>query len=312
MLIARRNTVLMIVCFVLIASTGLFAVDFIPTDDTYIRADENEYENYGAEEEVYVRQISVSSTDLKYNRHGYVKFDVTSFTGEIGSAELQMTVTRATGSTDLGTIPNVNFYLLDDADDGWEELVLTHNSAPASFANPPSNEMFSFEFNIHVSDDPDTTYTFDVTEWVAADANGIISIVMIDMSQASTTLKVHSKENTAGGAPMTLVLTEATAIDSELDETPKVFQLAQNYPNPFNPSTTIDYSLEQTTELSIVVYDVLGNQVKTLVNNTVQAGNHSIVWDGTNMENSAVTTGIYFCQMTGNNMTKTLKMVLSK
>lgn len=276
MRVAIRKTTWLVMSLVLIVSTGLFGTDFLPTDDTYIRAADDEYTNFGTEEEVYVRQVSPTG-DAKYNRAGYVKFDISSYTGTIGYAELQMTVIRTKGSATLGTEARIDFFLLDDADDGWSESVINWNNAPAHWDNTPSNYLFSFEFLPHATDDPDTTYTFDVTQYVAADANGIISFFMADTVQVNSTSQFWSKENTNGSPPITLVITESTGLESDVDKTPSAFSLAQNYPNPFNPKTTIDFSLKQNADLNITVFDILGNQVKTLANSMVHAGDRKSV-----------------------------------
>lgn len=71
------------------------------------------------------------------------------------------------------------------------------------------------------------------------------------------------------------------------------YTLNQNFPNPFNPSTTISYQLTKTDKISIKVYDMLGKEVKTLVNGVVTAGTHTAVWDGTNNSGAQVASGIY-------------------
>jgi hypothetical protein len=71
------------------------------------------------------------------------------------------------------------------------------------------------------------------------------------------------------------------------------YMLHQNFPNPFNPSTTISYQLTKTEKISIKVYDMLGKEVKTLVNGVVNSGTHTAVWNGTNNAGSQVASGIY-------------------
>jgi hypothetical protein len=73
----------------------------------------------------------------------------------------------------------------------------------------------------------------------------------------------------------------------------KTYTLHQNYPNPFNPSTSITYDLSIADNISLKVYDLLGQEVKTLVNGDVSAGSHTVVWNGTNNSGSQVASGIY-------------------
>jgi len=77
------------------------------------------------------------------------------------------------------------------------------------------------------------------------------------------------------------------------DPLPQVFDLAQNYPNPFNPSTTIEYSLPQRANVTLRIYDMLGQEVRTLATGVREAGNFKVVWDGRNNTGYTVSTGLY-------------------
>ncbi|HRI46487.1 MAG TPA: FlgD immunoglobulin-like domain containing protein [Ignavibacteriaceae bacterium] len=93
---------------------------------------------------------------------------------------------------------------------------------------------------------------------------------------------------------------------------PISFEVAQNYPNPFNPSTTINFALP-TKELVIVkVYDVLGKEVKTLINEEKEAGYHSINWNGDNQFGQKVSSGNYMVRIVSGAKVKTIKMTLMK
>jgi hypothetical protein len=76
------------------------------------------------------------------------------------------------------------------------------------------------------------------------------------------------------------------------------FDLKQNYPNPFNPTTTIDYQVAQYTNVSITIFNVLGKEVRNLVNEYKEAGNYQVVWDGRDNDGQRVASGLYFYQMT--------------
>jgi len=93
---------------------------------------------------------------------------------------------------------------------------------------------------------------------------------------------------------------------------PEGFGLSQNYPNPFNPSTNFKYSLPNNSDVKIVVYDLFGREVKTLVNETKAAGEYTITWNGKDNYNKQVSTGVYFYNMRAGNFTKTMKMMLMK
>ncbi len=89
--------------------------------------------------------------------------------------------------------------------------------------------------------------------------------------------------------------------------------LRQNYPNPFNPETTITFALKtKSTNFELSVYNVKGQLVKTLVNGTVEAGVHSVVWNGTNNQDHTVASGVYYYKLKSENQTLTKKMILMK
>jgi|GEM_PF-1589876 len=91
-----------------------------------------------------------------------------------------------------------------------------------------------------------------------------------------------------------------------------VNRLWQNQPNPFNPRTTIKYSLAQSGPVQIMIYDVNGRLVKTLVNGMKPAGPNSEVWDGTNDQNHKVGSGIFWAQMKAGSFVSNKKMVVLK
>ena len=93
---------------------------------------------------------------------------------------------------------------------------------------------------------------------------------------------------------------------------PGEFALHQNYPNPFNPVTTINYDLAKDGHVSIVVYDLLGREVNTLVNEVQNAGYASIRWDGTDNLGKTLASGMYFYQMYTGDFILVRKMVLLK
>ena len=90
------------------------------------------------------------------------------------------------------------------------------------------------------------------------------------------------------------------------------YELKANYPNPFNPSTNIEYSLKNTSEVSLVIYNLLGEKVRTLVNETQAADRYRITWDGTNDIGLKVASGIYIYKLTAGNFTDSQKMILMK
>ncbi len=88
------------------------------------------------------------------------------------------------------------------------------------------------------------------------------------------------------------------------------FRLNQNYPNPFNPSTTIRYNLPKESRVSLKIYNVLGQEVRTLVNRREGSGEHFVVWDGRNHLRHAVSSGVYLYRLEVDGKARVRKMML--
>ena len=93
---------------------------------------------------------------------------------------------------------------------------------------------------------------------------------------------------------------------------PRQFALDQNYPNPFNPATTIRYELPQAAQVTLKLYNLLGQEVSTLVNERQEAGFHTILWNGRNGAGRTVASGVYFYRLEAGEFAKVKKMLLVK
>ncbi len=90
------------------------------------------------------------------------------------------------------------------------------------------------------------------------------------------------------------------------------FSLNQNTPNPFNPNTEIEYSIPNDSNVNIIIYDLMGNEIKTLINKYKQFGQYNVIWDGTDNSGKKVVGSIYFYKLQAGDFTQTRKMVLLK
>ncbi len=90
------------------------------------------------------------------------------------------------------------------------------------------------------------------------------------------------------------------------------YHLYQNYPNPFNPNTTIEFNLPTRSVVTLLIYNLLGQQVKELINQKFSAGNYRVTWDGINNSGVKVSSGIYLYRIKTESFTATKKMVLLK
>ncbi len=106
----------------------------------------------------------------------------------------------------------------------------------------------------------------------------------------------------------------ATGIDNPPGggDLPANFSLEQNYPNPFNPTTTIEFALPRSSHVVLTIYNIVGQRVRELINGTLSAGIHRIVWDGRGLNGVAVSSGVYFYQISTDRNTEARKMLLLK
>lgn len=109
-----------------------------------------------------------------------------------------------------------------------------------------------------------------------------------------------------------LTIGSPTGVLENVAGLPKEFALDQNYPNPFNPSTTIKFALPKDAMVILKVYDVLGREVRTLVNERVSAGFQQVVWDGRNEFGAQVASGMYIYHISAGAFVSTKKMMMLK
>jgi hypothetical protein len=96
-------------------------------------------------------------------------------------------------------------------------------------------------------------------------------------------------------------------LDSQNPAAPNEFALSQNYPNPFNPTTSIKYSIADSRFVRLNVYDILGQEVASLVNELKQPGEYSALWDASNLP-----SGIYIVRLSAGSFVQSEKMLLTK
>ena len=105
----------------------------------------------------------------------------------------------------------------------------------------------------------------------------------------------------------------ASAIGEEPSvNAPAVFALKNNYPNPFNPTTTIEYSLDKADDVTINIYSVTGQLVRTLTNESMSAGTHTVTFNGLDNNGNSLSSGIYFYTLQNSVQSITKKMILMK
>ena len=150
--------------------------------------------------------------------------------------------------------------------------------------------------------------TVSATETVYYDGNITIGEVYYYRIAA-----VDSAENMSELSEQITVFTDTpTDTRSSPDALPEYFELKQNYPNPFNPETNFNYSVAEQTEVSLIIYDLLGRKVKTLVYERKGPGTYTVKWKGVDESGNQIGTGIYFARLAAGSFSQIRKIVLQK
>jgi hypothetical protein len=140
---------------------------------------------------------------------------------------------------------------------------------------------------------PNDTVTLIVSQLMARGTSNLNSVTKLK-EYALTAWEVYN-----GGF--------SVGIQNISTEIPSAYSLSQNYPNPFNPNTNVKFSIVNAGEVKLVVYDVMGREVQTLVNESLQAGTYEATFDG-----SMLNSGVYFYKLIANGQSETKKMLMIK
>jgi len=138
------------------------------------------------------------------------------------------------------------------------------------------------------------------------------SYSFVDENLSSGIYKYRLKQIDYDGTFTYLPTGQAGSNEIEVEITPSEFALEQNYPNPFNPSTSIQYAIGNKQFVQLKVYDVLGNEIATLVNEEKSAGSYEVEFDVAQDSRPAIASGIYFYKLQAGEFIQTKKMILIK
>ena len=164
--------------------------------------------------------------------------------------------------------------------------------------------------NSYVTDDDDSNCSYACAYGPAAIGSSYVGLCLpAGMYTLEIYVYSYRDENcTAGSTPIDFdICYDFCGGVSSTHDTPVSFELGNAFPNPFNPSTTIEFTMAETANASLKVYNVAGAEVATLVNGLVGAGAQSVVFDASNL-----TSGVYFYALEVAGTVQTRKMVLAK
>jgi hypothetical protein len=241
----------------------------------------------------YSNQYGCLTTPFMTRRAVPTPLSVTVLDQRIPGDSIKATITV----TILSNLPSGSYYLRVMA----IERIITYPYPPGTNGESVFPDVFrhSYPTSQGTSISPNAgTYTFDFRYkrdpvWVDS---MIYTLAFVQND--------NNKEVLNSGRPLNITVTGKQTYSNEI---PGKFELMQNYPNPFNPSTFITFTMPKDNYVTLKVYDLLGNEIKTLVDGFHKAGSYNIFFDG-----SELATGVYMYKLTAGDFTDTKKMVLVK
>ncbi len=263
-----------------VGAGDLAELNFEATQDGQVQLSAPD-KNFGALSTTRVEQGASAS---------YLQFELDDLPGEIQSARLRLFATE--NSVRGGAVYAVaNAYATGKQ--GWTERNLTAANAPRIESAPVA----------HIGRvKADSFVEVDVTAAVADKRTVSLAITSTESDRASYSTRegLHAPQLVVEIKGKTVEV-EASSPKSQTTEKPQLpeqFSLSQNYPNPFNAGTTIQYGLPAETRVRLIVYNLLGQEVKTLVDEIQEAGFKRAQWFGKDNANRDVASGIYFVRLT--------------
>ena len=187
----------------------------------------------------------------------------------------------------------------------WDESSDANDDLLMYLMSATSNEIGNLDVDIIA-----TSFSVPYVDIIEALTDNNVTVATIEWT-VHVTDGIDTVE--ADNAPFTVAIDGGYAMGTFTEALiPEVFALHQNYPNPFNPITTLRYDLPENSYVNVTIYDMLGRQVKSLINQTQDAGYKSIIWNATNNYGEPVSAGVYLYQVHAGEFVQTRKMVLLK
>ena len=302
------------------------------------------YESTGEDAYEYQTDFYVSTSAYERGNQSMIVTDINSD----GSNEL-FAVTSGTNTLDGGTLLSPGyFYAVSGTDDvsqlsfdnfnyftsyigGLREISrgdADGDGVPNLYIAGHYNEaVYDWEF---VGDDPfgvtsytehvifmdDTTDDFTTTGSALEQDQGKVRVAKLftgDIDNDGNGDLVFSSASFAADKPHIFMIEHDEELKNENEpQIPSKFNMSQNYPNPFNPSTQFSYTLPESGNIELAIYDITGKMVYKFHDGFQRAGNHNILWTGVNQNQKTVPSGVYLCQLKMESNTITKKMVVSK
>jgi phosphatidylserine/phosphatidylglycerophosphate/cardiolipin synthase-like enzyme len=202
--------------------------------------------------------------------------------------------------------------VLDNGTDTGSQFAFLKSSGVDILLDPNSNALLHHKYGL-VDADLTTATQYVITgshNWTTAaeSSNNENTLILVSNRIANLYLQEFAaRYKEVGGVDNIAVNVERLG-----EQTPRSFSSAQNYPNPFNPSTTIRYQIPTDASVNLIIYNVQGQKIRTLVSKEQKAGYYNVVWDGRNEAGQTVSTGLYLYRVQAGSFVATQKMLMLK
>jgi hypothetical protein len=263
-------------------------------------------------------KVTTTSNGLKINLYDFV-FDCDVYLFNEAGSELLDASTNADANLpeeidlpelDVGTfLLGVSVY--DNAPDLILETPYTLTLSGEFGDSPLPSNLLSY--NIYRSNSPNARMTGAIINNVSAEGPSYFDAALAHNTYYYQVTAVYDIGESGPSNEAHAVLTNVKENPSA--KLPDEFSLKQNFPNPFNPITRIEYSIqnsEKSQQVKLAVYNLLGKEIRTLVDKQHTAGFYSVFWDGKNNIDSRVPSGLYFCKMQTGSIVEMRKMILTR
>jgi hypothetical protein len=225
---------------------------------------------------------------------------------------------EAEGATKEGDIANMFVRSLSTASGGaYLELRTQTGKITWTLPSVPTAGTYDVSFGYRLSFNTPKTQTLNVNGARVTDVvfDGAMSTWLekaqsVNLEKGSNTIQLELSWGWMDIDYLSVPRSLTTAVENAIASLPARFLLEQNFPNPFNPSTAISYQLSAVSHVTLKVYDLLGREVATVVNEMGTPGKHTTLWHGKNDCGESVSSGVYMYQIRAGNSVITRKMIL--
>jgi peptidoglycan/xylan/chitin deacetylase (PgdA/CDA1 family) len=199
------------------------------------------------------------------------------------------------------TVANITRYIKERDDYVYSILTYDETKIKLNIYDNLNNEIYNYPLSVFVKVPESWEYALKIQ-------GGAIDSLNVFINDSGTVVLANIIPD---GGEISLFKMSISGAEDVTDFIPKEIQLYQNYPNPFNPSTIIQYSVGNRQFVSLKVYDILGNEIATLINEEKTAGTYEVEFSY-GLYHRSLPSGVYFYQLRAGNFVETKKMILTK